>query len=214
MLAELFLPLIAASAVFVEERMDAASPSRGWKIAAITYLAAGGILVAPASIPILPVESLPAYARTFGFLYQPVKDFTFPKSDYPQEFSNRIGWDTLVESVAGVYADLPAEDQAKAGIWGDWYGTAGAIDVLGPKYGLPHAVSGHLTYYLWGPGYSWDVMILVTGNIDGLSSFFTDCELKAAVTNPYAMPWNNPFIYVCREPKMSPEAIWSYVKNY
>jgi hypothetical protein len=214
MLAELFIPLIAAGAVFVEEKL----PRTGWekklKIAVVSYMLAGGVLVAPASLPMLPVNLLPAYAKVFGFLYQPVKDFNFYKSDYPQEFSNRIGWDDLVQNVAMVYDDLSPVDREKVGIWSDWYGPAGAIDLLGPQYGLPHAVSGHLTYYLWGPGYSWDVMIVVTSNIQGLSPFFEECELKAAIINEYAMPWDHLFVYVCRKPKISPDAIWHYLKNY
>ncbi len=214
MLAELFIPLLAAGAVFVEERIAVTGREKGLKTAAVAWMLAGGILVAPASLPLLPMELLPAYAKSFGFLYQPVKDFKFAKSDYPQEFSNRIGWDDLVRTVAEVYDELPPEERKIAGVWADWYGPAGAIDLLGPQYGLPHAVSGHLTYYLWGPGYSWDVMIVVTGNIQGLSSFFEGCEMKAAVLNEYAMPWNHPFIYVCKKPKMPPDEIWMHLKNY
>jgi hypothetical protein len=114
------------------------------------------MLVLPSSVPLLPVPLLPAYARSFSFLYRPIKDFNVPKSGYPQEFSNRIGWDELVEQVAHVYNGLSAEEKKSVGIWADWYGPAGAIDLFGPKYGLPPAVSGHMSYHLWGPGQqSW-----------------------------------------------------------
>ena len=38
---------------------------------------------------------------------------------YPQEFSNRIGWEEMVRTVAAVYNGLPPEERGKAGIWGD-----------------------------------------------------------------------------------------------
>jgi hypothetical protein len=215
MLSELFMPIIAAGAISVED-LSARLGRKNWTRAAIfTVMAAGGILVLPSSVPLLPVPQLKAYARSFSFLWRPIKDFNFPRSDYPQEFSNRIGWDELVEHVAHVYNGLSAEDKKKVGIWGDWYGPAGAIDVLGAKYGLPHAVSGHMNYYLWGPGeYTWDVMIFVTGAMDQLSVFFWEVDMKTVIQNDYAMPYNRNIIYVCRHPKIPPAKIWSYLRNY
>ncbi len=150
MLAELFIPLIASGAIFIEEKFSGLQRKRSLQIAAISYLIAGGILVAPSSLPILPQDLLPAYSKVFGFLYKPVRDFKFPKSDYPQEFSNRIGWDDLVKTVAGVYNGLSQEDRAKCGILADWYGPAGAVDLLGSKYGLPHA--GERAFELFSVG--------------------------------------------------------------
>ncbi len=125
MLSELFMPLIAAGAVFLEE-LTAHLRRKNWSWAAIfTVMAAGGMLVLPSSVPLLPVPLLPAYARSFSFLYKPIKDFNVPKSDYPQEFSNRIGWVELVEHVAHVYNGLSAEEKKSVGIWADWYGPAG-----------------------------------------------------------------------------------------
>jgi 4-amino-4-deoxy-L-arabinose transferase-like glycosyltransferase len=92
MLVTLITPLIAAGSIFIEEKISGLSRKKWLQISIVTYLIAGAILVIPASIPILPIKLLPAYAKSFGFLYQPVKDFTSPKSEYPQEFSNRIGW--------------------------------------------------------------------------------------------------------------------------
>ncbi len=101
-----------------------------------------------------------------------------------------------------------------AGIYTDWYMSAGAIDHLGPAYGLPHAVSPALTYYLWGPGDSWDVMILVTRRTNNMSVFFDACELKKTIQREYDALGGRPSIYVCRKPKVSAEVIWSSLKAY
>jgi hypothetical protein len=215
MLAEVCIPLIAAGSVCVEELFSGSGWKKGMRIAAISCMLAGGILVAPSSLPLLPVDLLPSYARAFGFLYKPVKDFNDPKSDYPQEFSNRIGWDDLVRTVAEVYYGLPPEDRKRVGIFCDWYGPAGAIDLLGPRFGLPHAVSGHVTYYRWGPGeYSWEVMIFVSAAMDAFRPFFEDVQQKAIVRNDYAMPYNKNTVYVCRKPRLQPAVIWAYVAGY
>jgi len=169
MLAELFIPLIAAGAVGVEEMTAGRSWGKLLKPAVAAVMVAGGVLVAPASLPIVPIESLPAYADAFEIISNSTKEFTFASSKYPTNLALRIGWEELVGKVADVYNGLPPEDRAVAGIYANWYAPASAIDYFGPRYGLPHAVSGHLTYYLWGPGYSWDVMILLTNSASPLT---------------------------------------------
>jgi hypothetical protein len=220
MLAELFIPLIAAGAVGVEEMTAGRILVRKiLRPALVSVMVAGGLLVAPASLPILPVESLPAYADKFEFLYNSSKVFNMTPSDYPINLALRIGWEELVRKVAEVYNELPPEERKVAGIYTNWYAPASAIDYFGPRYGLPHAVSGHLTYYLWGPGYSWDVMIILTNGIIGMdtasmSLIFQECELKGRVFNPYTIPLNQLNIYVCRKPILSPEEIWQQMEMY
>jgi len=219
MLAELFIPLIAAGAVSVEEMTAGRSWGKLLKPAAAAVLVAGGLLVAPASLPIVPIESLPTYADPFEFISNSTKEFNISSSEYPLNLALRIGWEELVGKVAEVYNGLPPEDRKVAGIYTNWYAPAGAIDYFGPRYGLPHAVSGHLTYYLWGPGYSWDVMIMLTNNASPvntatLSRFFEECQLKGRVFNPYTIPLNQLNIYVCRKPLLSPEEIWQQMEMY
>jgi hypothetical protein len=167
----------------------------------------------------VPIESLPAYSDPFEFLTNSTKEFNFESSEYPINLALRIGWEELVAKVADVYNGLPPEDRAVAGIYTNWYAPASAIDYFGPRYGLPHAVSGHLTYYLWGPGYSWKVMILLTNDVSpintvSMSLFFEECQLKGRVFNPYTIPFNQLNIYVCRKPLMPPGEIWAHVKMY
>jgi hypothetical protein len=219
MLAELFIPIIAAGAVGVEEL----SAGRNWgkilKTSLLAAMLAGGILVTPFTLPILPLESLSAYVNKFNYFYNQTEEFNNNYSEYPINLGLRIGWEELVGKVAEVYNELPPEDRKVAGIYANWYGPASAIDYFGPQYDLPHAVSGHLTYYLWGPGYSWDVMILLTNNISPvntttMSLIFSVCELKGRMFNPYTIPINQLNIYVCRKPLLSPEEIWKRMEFY
>jgi hypothetical protein len=215
MLAAACMPIMAAGGVWLEERLAGSGWKRAGRTAVISIMVAGGILVAPVSLPLLPLPFMASYTQTFGFLFKPVKDFNDPKSEFPQEFSNRIGWDELVRTVADVYNALPAQDRAQAGIFCDWYGPAGAIDLLGPRYGLPHAVTGHMNYFCWGPGeYSWKVMVFVSATMDTWRPFFSDVQQAAVVTNDYAMPYNRNVVYVCRGPRLPPKVIWAYIKGY
>ena len=45
-----------------------------------------------------------------------------------------------------------AEDRAKACVFGQNYGEAGAIEYFARDLDLPPAISGHNSYWLWGPG--------------------------------------------------------------
>ena len=214
MLAEICIPLIAAGAVWMEEVLTGPQGlKKGIRIAAVSCMVAGGLLVAPVTLPLLPLPLMKSYTQTFGFLFKPVKDFNDPKSDYPQEFSNRIGWDELVRTVALVYHNLPQDDQSGAGIFCEWFGPAGAVDLLGTRYGLPHAVTGNLNYYRWGPGGSWDVMIFVSAEMDTWRGLFGDVQEKAAVTNEFGASYDQYKVYVCRKPTMNPKVFWASVKG-
>ena len=214
MLAELFMPLLAASAVFVEELSARVRQGKWIRVSTVAYLLVAGVLSVLISLPILPLDHVQAIANAFRLLNPPIKEFNGLTIYTSRFLSDRLGWEVLVQDVARVYDELSQEDRAIAGIYADWYSSAGAIDELGPKYGLPHAVSGVLTYYLWGPGYSWDVMIIVTSQLYPVTVFFNKCELKKIVQHVYDVPVGSPSIYICREPTVSSDVIWSFVKFY
>jgi hypothetical protein len=215
MLAGLFLPLIAAGALHLEEILAKVKYTAAWKAAAATVLAAAGILVAPANLPIMPVADLSAYADNFQFLYRPIRDFIGEGTKYPGYFSLRFGWEDLVRDVAAVYNGLPAEERADAGIYATSYAHAAAVDMFGPAYGLPPAVSGNLTYYLWGPGTSsWEVMVVIASKTNEMAPFFERCEMKSAVTNEFTLQYHKMYIFICRNPKVPPQMIWSSVAEY
>ncbi len=211
MLGELFIPLIAASVVFIEELLTGARWKIGLRALPAAYLLAAGAFVLPTSLPIVPIASVYNMPRSVKYWYQSIREFNGGNSYAPLILTGRMGWEGFVRDVAGVYEQLPPEERAVAGIYTDWYFTAGAIDLYGPSYGLPHAVSGSLTYYLWGPGYSWDEMVIVTGRTNILSVFFDECAQTAVSRQPELGQF---FIYVCKKSKLPAEVIWSSQKNY
>ena len=214
MLAELFMPLLAASAVFVEELSARVRRGKWIRVGTAAYLLAAGAFAALISLPLLPLEHVQAVADAFRPLNPPVKEFNGVTLSISRMLSDRVGWDVLVQDVATVYAELPQEDRPKTGIYVDWYSSAGAIDELGPGRGLPHAVSGVLTYYLWGPGDSWDPMIVVSSDLSTVMIFFEKCELKRTVQHIYDVPVGAPSIYLCRKPTVSMDVIWPRLKFY
>lgn len=210
MLAGLFMPLLASGAVFVEELFIRISLGKWIRVTAIGYLLLAGVSAVLTELPILSLERVEAVSSVLGPLHPPYQEFgeTFYVSSM---FSGKLGWEKFVQDVAQVYAELPPEERVAAGIWADWYAPASAIDYYGPQYGLPHAVSGHLTYYLWGPGYSWNVMIVITQY--PITSFFYKCNLRKTIHHPYVYV-GSPEVYICRYLKTSIDELWPQLKAY
>jgi hypothetical protein len=127
-----------------------------------------------------------------------------------------FGWDDLVAQVARAYAMLTPEERAHAVVFGQNYGEAGAVDVLGRKLGLPRAISGHNNYYLWGPG-SWDgqVLIIIGGDEADNAAWFRSLEKVGTWDHPYAMPYERGRgIYIGRGFKFPPREAWPKLKHF
>ena len=98
---------------------------------------------------------------------------TLDAGSSPQHFADMFGWRELVDSVRVVYSSLSPEEQSRCVIFGQNYGEAGAIDVLGRETGLPRALSGHNSYWFWGPGdWSGEVIIVIGSQREDLEELF------------------------------------------
>jgi 4-amino-4-deoxy-L-arabinose transferase-like glycosyltransferase len=134
-------------------------------------------------------------------------------------FREEIGWPELTETVADIYASLPEAEQAQTGILAGNYGEAGAINLYGPAYGLPEAISGINSYWYrgYGPGNGPQTAIVVGfQRIDALRIFET-CELAGEITNRYGVlneeTQYHRNIFLCRTlrrpwPELWPEMRW------
>ena len=121
----------------------------------------------------------------------------------------------MAATVAGVYNALPAEVRAKTAIFGQNFGQAGAVDLFGPKYGLPKAISGHQSYYLWGPrGYTGESMIVMGDRREVLEKLFAEVKFAARVGHPYAMPYEHFDVFYCRGLKQPLRELWPRVKKW
>jgi hypothetical protein len=176
-------------------------------------LALGGLVTAPYALPLLPVEMLPGYLQVLGI--QEVRPETRRMGNVPQLFADMLGWEDLVAETARIYHALPADERARAVVWGLGYGPAAAIDHLGAAHGLPKAISGHQNYFLWGPGERGDgeVVIALGFRAESLRPWFDSLELAGQIRCPYCMPdrVEQP-IYVGRALKMPLRELWPQTK--
>ena len=60
------------------------------------------------------------------------------------------------------------------------------MNVLGPAYGLPTAISGHQNYYYWGwNGYTGESMLTLGDSRDD----YTDTYAEVVDLGPFDAPW-------------------------
>jgi hypothetical protein len=207
-LAPIYPLLFAAGAVAAEQKLA------GWSRAVVVGLVvAAGAVTAPLVIPLLPPEDYVAYERTLGIT--PPKTEVAHRGPLPQNLGDQFGWEQLVQEVAAIYHALPEAERARAGIFANNYGEAGAINLFGPRYGLPRAVSGHQTYFLWGPGgFEGDVMIVLQDRRENLERVCDTVEEAGVHFHRWGMAEENRPIYVCRGLHPPLSVLWPRVKHW
>lgn len=208
-LAPAYPVLFAAGATAFESWMR-------WKAVRPAFAAlvlAGGAAFSPLVLPILSAETLVRYMRSLGIEMSAGERHEM--GALPQHFADMHGWEEMVAEVARVYRSLPPEERAVAGIYGQNYGEAGAVDLLGGKYGLPKASSGHNNYFLWGPQGSGEVLIIIGGDPEDHRKAFRDVRQAGEIRCGYCMPYENDQpVWIARELKAPMRTIWPLTKSY
>ena len=98
------------------------------------------------------------------------------------------------------------------------YGAAGAIDLYGGRYGLPHAISGHNNYWWWGPAGARDGATTIAVDLPRsyLLTIFSSVTPAGAVMTPHDV-WTEERgdpIWVCTGQKMSWAQAWPGARHY
>jgi len=172
-----------------------------------------GAIGAPMAIPVLSPETYIRYSQRLHFAPPPIE--TDKLGPLPQFFADMFGWEEMTVEAARIYNSLPPGVRVKTAILAGTYGQAAAIDLFGPNYGLPPAISPHQSYFFWGPrDYTGETVIVLGIDRQELERFFNSIEPAGEVGHPYAMPNEYFTIYYCRQPKISLQQLWPAIKNW
>jgi hypothetical protein len=135
---------------------------------------------------------------------------------FPQLLGDRFGWNGMVKTVGKVYDELPAGERSRACIFTGNYGEASAFDFLGGRRGLPPAISGHNTYYLWGPeGCTGEVLITVGLSREEVEGGYASVRRAATIACRYCMPEEDGApVYVATGPKAPIQRLWPRTRHY
>jgi hypothetical protein len=209
-------PMLFAAGAYGLERWVQQRPR--WKWLQSTQLWAiiiSGLLLAPFAIPILPTETLLRLGAMVGGINE-VKTENLQSSALPQNYADRFGWPEMVHAVKQAYDTLTPQEQAEACVFTSNYGEAGAVDYYGPALGLPKAISGHNSYFIWGPqGCTGKVILTIGIPLSGLAPSFKSVKFAGQVKCTYCMPYENGApIYIARGLNAPLQEIWPQVKSY
>jgi hypothetical protein len=212
-LAPAYLLVFAAGGVLVAAWLERGG--RRWpRVVALAVLIPGGLAAVPYAIPLLSESAFVRYQKALGI--KPPEGERHRPVALPQFYADMHGWENLARTVARVWDGLPEADRHRAAIFCGNYGEAGAIDFFGPRLGLPKAISGHNSYWFWGPrGATGEVVVVVGVAREDLAKTFDEIQQAAVVESEWAMSFETPLpVYVCRRPRASLEAVWPRVKFF
>lgn len=207
-------PVLFAAGALAWQQMFTPSRKTAWLLPAwCVMLAVFGAITLPMGLPVLPPYTWIRY--TTAMHLRSGNTETAKSGPLPQFYADRFGWQAMVAEIASIYNFLPANERHQTGIFCDNYGEAGAIDIFGPKYGLPPAISGHQNYFFWGPrGYTGAELILVGTSKTDADGYCASVEQVGRFDDPLAMPFENGPIYLCRGGKIPLQKHWPQTKNW
>jgi hypothetical protein len=166
-------------------------------------------------IPVLPIDRYLAYQERWLFK-PPAAEHSHMRSPLPQTYSDQFGWEEITEATVHAYRELTPEEQKDCAIFAQDYGSAGAIDFFGARYGLPKVLSGHQTYFLWGPReYTGQCMVILADRRERMEELFERVEyITTSAPNKYGLETELP-VYICRGAKFgSLQKLWPFIKKW
>lgn len=175
----------------------------------------GGMIGWPYAMPMMSAEKFIAYQEALGT--KPHKTETMELAQLSQQYSDMFGWPEMAQETGRVFNTLAPEERAHCGVLAQNYGEAGAIDYFGRQYGLPHAISGHQNYWLWGPGeYTGQCLVVIGNNRERLEQLFNDVRQAGETNHPLAIPYENHRpIWIVRGPKFGTlQDLWPKLKGW
>ena len=134
-------------------------------------------------------------------------------------FAEQIGWQDLTAEVARIYRSLPAEERTHTAIFANNYGEAGAINLYGPQYGLPPAISPINSYWYRGYGSTPPRTVIVLGDTrEGIADTPGECVPVGRVSNRFGVlneeTRDHPEIFICRNLRVRWADVWPQMHSF
>jgi hypothetical protein len=168
--------------------------------------------VIPVALTVLPPDRYMAWASHFGASKAKSEKYDSP---LPQFLSDRFGWEEMAQGFAARYNALPPKERAKTGIFCGNYGEASAVNVFGPKYGLPVAISGHQNYFYWGwHGYTGESMLTLGNDRRDYLESYTEVIDLGSFSAPWIMDHEHHHYFLLKGRKKTYESEWSQFKYW
>lgn len=135
----------------------------------IAAIVASGLISGLVALPVLPASQLHGS----------------PSMAVNPDLGETVGWPTYLAELSDSWAAIPAPVREHTALFTDNYGEAGAVDVLGARYQLPHAYSAHNGFALWDrpPDTDTDALLVGYAGPSDALPYFTGCRILTRVNN-------------------------------
>lgn len=208
-------PMVLAAGAVALESVTRNRPGIWGRVIFLMLLLAATAAIIPLNLPLLSPNRLVRYVEAFP-LKPRASEKAHARAELPHYFAWQFGWPEMVREVARVYHSLPPDEQAKTAIIGNNFAESGAIDLLGPKYGLPKSIGGHQSYWLWGPrNYTGEIMIVLGDQPEALKQWCNKVDVAAQPPNiPYLAAFERHPVLLCRGMKQNLQQAWPKLKDW
>ena len=127
----------------------------------------------------------------------------------PQDYADMLGWEELTMITNKAWQMIA--DKRATFIYCENYGQAGAITIIGKKYGLPEAVCFNESFRYWYPkSFEPDITSFIYINDElgeDVKLVFRKITEIGKISNPDAREFGTA-VYLCEEPVMSFNKFW------
>lgn len=135
------------------------------------------------------------------------------------DLREEFGWRELVQSIAAVRDNLPADQRANTGVLTGNYGEQGAVEIYGPEYQLPAPIGGTNSAWLRGYPDPPPSTLIVVGLSPGYADrMFFDCRIAAHRDNPSGIQNEesryHADILVCGPPRLGWTGFWKQFRRF
>ncbi len=196
--------MLAGGAVQGERWLAGLGPKRQQLISWVTlgFLLVGAIIGAALMLPVAPINSALWEITT----------------DIHDNFVEQIGWEEMAQKVWKIYEQEEA-NYTSLGILAGNYGEAGAINLYGPRYGLPPAISPVNSYWNRGYGENPPEAVIVLGySREFLSLLFQSCQRVGQNGNEYGVENEESRfsrdIFLCEDLWKPWDKIWPQIRSF
>lgn len=170
------------------------------------------IPVLPIGLPIYKADGLVKYFADLQTKYGLETGRKFEDGSIhtlPQDYADMLGWEELTSLTYDAWYMI--ENKNKAFIYCENYGQAGAITIIGKKFGLPQAVCFSESFRYWFPrSFEPDItsMIYINDEIgDDVRMLFRKITEVGIISDPDAREFGTR-VYLCQEPVDSFNKFW------
>jgi hypothetical protein len=198
-------PMLLAMGAVLAERWLHSLPRWGRLTIQTLYFAAFAFISAFVCAIVLPLQSSGS-----------LRDYALSHNG---DLREEIGWNDLVRTVAQIRDSLQPDQQAHLGITTGNYGEYGAIEILGPAYGLPKPIGTTNSEWLRGYPTPQPTTLIVIGlGEQDANAIFTGCRWAGHNGNSEGVQNEeseyHPDIFVCGPPRLPWPQLWKEHKDF